>query len=179
MPVPVLTGEGRLEWAERPVPEPAPGQLLIEVVANAMCGTDRVQHRFGSAVTPGHEVAGEVVAARHGTVVTCGTRGVVYLMGYCGACRSCRLGHTNQCLDKHGDIGFERDGGYGRYVVVEEQRLFPVPADEDLIDATLLLDAMGTSAHAIERARRARQDIQSIAVAGAGPIGLGITAMPP
>lgn len=112
MAVPVFAGEGRIDWAERPVPEPGPGQLLVRVAANAVCGTDRRQYRFGSPITPGHEAAGTVVASGDGAAVGDGARGVLFLMGYCGRCRSCWLGHTNQCLDKRGDLGFERDGGY-------------------------------------------------------------------
>lgn len=177
MVVPVFAGEERIELAERAVPEPGAGEVLLRVAANAMCGTDRLQYRFGSPVTPGHEVAGTVVAAGETTTTPIGTRGVVFLMGYCGRCRSCRAGHTNQCLDKHGDIGFERDGGYGRYAAVPERQLHPVPDDIDLVDATLLLDAMGTSGHALERARLVRPDLESVVVTGAGPIGLGVVVM--
>lgn len=106
-----------------------------------------------------------------------GTAGVAYLMGYCGSCRSCALGHTNQCLHKHGDLGFERDGGYGSYEIMEERQFFPVGSDVDPVDATLLLDVMGTSGHAIHRALRMRDDIEGVVVAGAGPIGLGLIAM--
>lgn len=176
MHVPVFAGEGRIDWAEKPVPEPGDGQLLLEVAANAICGTDRLQHLFGSPATPGHGVAGTVVAGGGDTSAAPGTAGVSYLMGYCGGCRSCRLGHTNQCLHKHGDIGFERDGGYGAYVVVPERQFFATPG-VDLVDATLLLDVMGTSSHAIWRAQLVRPDIERVLVCGAGPIGLGIVAM--
>jgi len=158
------------------VVEPGEGQLLLRVAANAVCGTDKLQYRFGSPVTPGHEAAGHVVATGGGTSTPVGTTGVAYLMGYCGACRSCASGHTNQCLDKHGDLGFERDGGYGPYEVIDDRQFFAVD-HVDPVDATLLLDVMGTSGHAIERARRMRTDIESVVVAGAGPIGLGLVAM--
>jgi threonine 3-dehydrogenase len=177
MAVPRFLGEGRIDWVDKPVPEPMAGELLVAVAANAVCGTDRLQLRFGSAVTPGHEAAGTVAAAGAGTSVPVGTRGVVYLMGYCGSCRSCRLGHTNQCLDKRPDLGFEADGGYCPYEIVDERNFFPVDANTDLAEATLLLDVMGTSGHAIERARRVRADIESVVIAGAGPIGLGLVVM--
>ena len=98
-------------------------------------------------------------------------------MDYCGQCRSCKLGHTNQCLNKRADMGFTADGGYGPYEIVHESNFFPVPDDVSPVDATLLLDVMGTSGHAISRVDRIRADIESIYVAGGGPIGLGLLVM--
>lgn len=178
MTVPRFGGESRIDWREAPVPEPGPGELLLRVGANALCGTDRLQYRFGARVTPGHEAAGEVVAAGPGTTVSVGTRGAVYLMEYCGACRSCVRGHTNQCYHKRRDFGFTVDGGYAPYELVAERCFFPV-GDLPLDEATMLLDVMGTSAHAIGRAKLVRDDIGSVLITGAGPIGLGLVAMAP
>ncbi|HLJ54867.1 MAG TPA: alcohol dehydrogenase catalytic domain-containing protein [Chthonomonadaceae bacterium] len=177
MRVPRFVGEGRIEFGEKPDPAPGPGQLLVRVGANALCGSERGQFLRGSATTPGHEAAGTVVAAGLGTATPAGTRGAIFLMDYCGACRSCRLGHTNQCLAKRGDMGFNRDGGYGPLEVVSESTFFPTGDDVSAAEATLLLDIMGTGGHAIERARRQREDIESVLIAGAGPIGLGVLAM--
>jgi len=173
---PLFTG-GSIATVEKPVPVPGAGELLLRVQANAICGTDRKQYRDGSDVTPGHEAAGVVVAAGEGTRTPVGTLGVVFLMDFCGTCRSCALGYTNQCLAKRGDMGFDRDGGYGPYELVPETIFFPVDADISPSDATLLLDVMGTSRHALERAGRMRADIGSLLITGAGPIGLGVAAM--
>ncbi|HYN87226.1 MAG TPA: alcohol dehydrogenase catalytic domain-containing protein, partial [Ardenticatenaceae bacterium] len=168
---------GRIEFVEKPMPEPGPGQLLVQVKANALCGSERGQFLNGSDVTPGHEAAGVVVAAGPATQTQPGTPGVIYLMDFCGACRSCRLGFTNQCLDKRADMGFNRDGGYGLFELVHETIFFPVDPDLPLAEATLLLDIMGTGGHAIERARLVHPDVHSILIAGAGPVGLGVLAM--
>jgi threonine 3-dehydrogenase len=173
---PHFRGGGRIEFADRAVPAPGPGQLLLRVRANAICGTDREQYYQGSVVIPGHETAGEVVAAGPGTAAPVGTAGVVFLMDYCGRCRSCRLGHTNQCLGKRADMGLSADGGYGPYELVHETNFFPVP-DIPPAEATLLLDVMGTSSHAIGRAQQARADVESVGIAGSGPVGLGLAAM--
>jgi threonine dehydrogenase-like Zn-dependent dehydrogenase len=98
-------------------------------------------------------------------------------MDFCGECRSCRLGLTNQCLAKRADMGFNQDGGYGPYELVHENIFFPIDGDIPLTDATLLLDVMGTNGHAIGRARLVHPDPQSMVVPGAGPIGLGMAAM--
>jgi threonine 3-dehydrogenase len=174
---PRFLGAGKIIFEERPVPSPGPGQLLLKVRANAICGTDRAQYSEGSAVTPGHEASGVVVAAGAGTSVGEGTPGVVFLMDFCGQCRSCRAGFTNQCLAKRADMGFTQDGGYGPYELVHESNFFPVDDGTDLVEATLLLDVMGTSSHAIARASLVRPDIESAYIAGAGPIGLGLLVM--
>jgi threonine dehydrogenase-like Zn-dependent dehydrogenase len=174
---PRFLGRGQIAFADGPVPVPGPGQLLLRVAANAICGSDREVFQSGSTVIPGHETAGVVAVAGPKTAVATGTRGVVYLMDFCGRCRSCRGGFTNQCLAKRGDFGFTRDGGYGPYELIHETCFFPVPDDVGLAEATMLLDVMGTSGHAIARARRLRPDIESVYIAGAGPIGLGLLVM--
>ena len=177
MRVPMFVGGGRIEFGERPEPVPGPGQLLIRVRANALCGSERGQFAKGSHVTPGHETAGVVAAAGPGTSTPVGDMGAIFLMDFCGACRSCRLGFTNQCSDKRADMGFNRDGGYGPLEVVSESLFFAVGADISAAEATLLLDIMGTGGHALGRAAQVRTDIESVLIAGAGPIGLGVLAM--
>ncbi len=81
-PAPVFSGDGHIEFEERSYPDPSDGQLLIRVEANAICGTDREQYHQGSAVVPGHEAAGTIVAAGPNTTAAVGTRGAVFLMDY-------------------------------------------------------------------------------------------------
>lgn len=175
--VPRFLGGGRIGWHERPVPNPGPGELLIRARANAICGTDRHQFSHGSSVTPGHETAGEVVRVGPGASTPMGARGVVYLMDYCGACTSCRARATNQCLAKRADMGFTHDGGYGQYELVHETNFCAIGPEVGYAEATLLLDVMGTTSHALDRARSIRPEIESILIAGAGPVGLGAVAM--
>jgi threonine 3-dehydrogenase len=177
MVVPRFLGGGEIGFVRKPVQEPGRGQLLIGVKANALCGSERGQFFDGSSVTPGHEAAGVVVDVGPETGTEGGTRGVIYLMDYCGECRSCALGFTNQCLNKRGDVGFNRDGGYGPYVLVNENVFFPTGDDIPLAEATMLLDVMGTTGHAVRRGLRLREDVRSVGIAGAGPVGLGALAM--
>jgi threonine 3-dehydrogenase len=74
-------------------------------------------------------------------------------------------------------VGFNRDGGYGPYVLVNENIFFPTGEDIPPEVATMLLDVMGTTRHAIERGLRVREDVRSLGIAGAGPVGLGALAM--
>lgn len=175
--IPLFVGNKQIQFNNKEVPEPGPGQLLLQVHANALCGSERPQFFDGTSTTPGHEAAGTVVASGVGTATPVGTPGVVFLMDFCGQCRSCRLGFTNQCLQKRGDMGFNRDGGYGQYELIHENIFFPVPEEFSATEGTLLLDIMGTGGHAIERCQLVRPDIESLLVTGAGPIGLGVLAM--
>ena len=177
MTVPRFIGNGKIDTIEKPVPEPGPGQLLVRVHSNALCGSERPQFYNGTSITPGHEAAGTVVAVGPDTTTSIGTSGAIFLMDFCGECRSCRAGYTNQCLAKRGDMGFNRDGGYGVYELIHESLFFRVEEGFSATEATLLLDVMGTGGHSIKRARRCHDDIQSILIPGAGPVGLGILAM--
>ena len=172
-----FAGDNTISLVDKALPAPGAGQLLLKIGANALCGSERGQFARGASVTPGHEAAGVVVAAGPGTHTAAGAHGVVFLMVFCGACRSCRQGFTNQCLDKRGDVGFNRDGGYAEYALVEESTFFAISPDFSAAEGTLLLDIMGTGGHAIARGQRVHGDIQSVLVAGAGPIGLGVLAM--
>jgi threonine dehydrogenase-like Zn-dependent dehydrogenase len=80
-------------------------------------------------------------------------------------------------MNKRGDVGFNKDGGYGPYVLVNENVFFPTGEDVPLAEATMLLDVMGTTGHAIRRGLRLREDVLSLGIAGAGPVGLGALAM--
>lgn len=174
---PRFLGAGKVEFVEHEYRDPGVGELLLRVRANAICGSERGQYHEGSACVPGHEAAGEVVAAGPGTATPPGTRGVVYLMDFCGQCRNCRAGATNQCLDKRADMGFSHDGGYGPFEIVHESNFFPVDPELSFTAATMLLDVMGTSGHALDRAALVHPDIRSVYVAGAGPVGLGLVLM--
>ncbi|MGC4191285.1 MAG: alcohol dehydrogenase catalytic domain-containing protein [Thermomicrobiales bacterium] len=177
MNAPHFEGEGRIGWRQREVPDPGPGQLLVKVAANALCGSDRHQYLHGTDIVPGHEATGTVVEAGASTSVAPGVPGAIFLMDFCGECRNCRMGKTDLCLAKRADMGFTHDGGYGEYIVCSESIFFPVSPETSLVDATLLLDVMGTGGHAIDCARLVHPDIQSVLVCGAGPIGLGVLAM--
>lgn len=174
---PRFRGEGAIEFVEKEVPTAGPGQLLIACKANALCASDLGGFRRGSDITMGHEIAGVVAQVGEGTITAVGTHGVVFLMDFCGECRSCRLGLTNQCLQKRADYGFNRDGGYGPYALINENVFFPIDAAIPFDEATMLLDIMGTGGHALSRGQLIHPDICSLLVNGAGPIGLGVLAM--
>jgi propanol-preferring alcohol dehydrogenase len=126
--------DGPLRLAERPVPEPGPGELLVKVTACGVCRTD-LHLAEGDlpprapGITPGHEVVGEVVAVGPGTSrFAPGDRvGAAWLAGTDGTCQYCRQGRENLCP---GSVytGWDIHGGYAEYLTVADAFAHPLPA---------------------------------------------------
>jgi propanol-preferring alcohol dehydrogenase len=123
----VFVGVGRpLRLVERPVPEPGPGQLLLEILACGICRTDL--HLLDGEVTVtdpprilGHQIVGSVVGT--------GRRvGVPWLGWTCGTCGQCRAGRENLCPHAR-FTGRDVDGGLAEYAVADERFCLPIPAD--------------------------------------------------
>lgn len=170
-------GGGRVSVVQVAIPTPGPGDVLLRVHANALCGSDRDAYHHGSDVIPGHEIAGIVVRMGDDVQdIEAGDRGVVYLVDYCGACRACQAGSPNMCLSRRAMVGFTQDGGLAEMVRVPGRCFLPVPADIELDAATALLDLFGATLHAFRRAGREVADAD-VAVAGCGPIGIGAIAV--
>jgi propanol-preferring alcohol dehydrogenase len=114
-------------------PEPASGQVLLEVTACGLCRTDL--HVVDGELTepklpliPGHQVVGRVVAVGPGGFgrFHTGTRvGVPWLGWTCGKCRYCRAGQENLC-DFARFTGYQMDGGYAEYMVADERFCFAI-----------------------------------------------------
>lgn len=124
-----------LRLAERPRPEPDPGEILLQVDACGVCRTDLhvvegdlEPHR--QHVVPGHEVVGRVVAAgREGASLREGDRaGVAWLHASCGTCRFCRRGAENLCLGPR-FTGWDVDGGYAEYVKAPAAFAYALPEE--------------------------------------------------
>src|SRR6056297_2360438 len=119
----VAEGPGHVELGEVPEPQVAAGQVLIEVAAAGICGTDLHIRDGEFAVRPpvvmGHELSGRVAAVgegvtgvREGARVTSET-----YFSTCGRCRYCRDGRTNLCPERR-SIGSAVNGAFTRYLVV-------------------------------------------------------------
>ncbi len=115
------------------IPVPGPGQVLVRVRACGVCRTDlhlaegdlEPRHPL---ITPGHEVVGVVDQLGAGSArFDVGDRvGVPWLAHTCGICRFCLAGRENLCLDPR-FTGWDVDGGYAEYVVVDEGYAYPIP----------------------------------------------------
>jgi propanol-preferring alcohol dehydrogenase len=146
-PGPVDGDAHPLVRVERPDPEPGPGQVRVRVRVCGVCRTDLhlaegdlVPRR--PRVTPGHEVVGVVDRLGPGsTRWREGDRiGVPWLAHTCGICRFCLSGRENLCLRPR-FTGWDVDGGYAEYVVVEEAYAYALPAEFDDVEVAPLLCA--------------------------------------
>ncbi|MGI8534635.1 MAG: zinc-binding dehydrogenase [Candidatus Limnocylindrales bacterium] len=166
-------GHGRITIEDVPDPVPGPGELLLDVIAVGLCGSDRAAWTNGSAVTPGHETAGRIVAAGPGTRGAHGVVGSVFLVAWCGRCSRCRSGSRGACLSKEAMLGFDRDGGFADRMVVPERCFLPLQPTLPAETAVLLLDVTGTALHALRRCGAFDTPPPAALVMGAGPLGLG------
>lgn len=127
-----------------PVPEPAPGQVLIRVKACGVCRTDLhlvdgELPQCRPSVIPGHEVVGIVVS--EGARFRSATRvGVPWLGWTCGECEYCRRGRENLC-ERARFTGCHLDGGYAEYLVADERFCHLIPQRYGDAEAAPLLCA--------------------------------------
>lgn len=136
-----------LRVIECPRPEPGPGQVLVQVHACGVCRTDLhvVDGELPDPklpIVPGHEIVGQVVACGDGVDrIAEGTRvGVPWLGWTCGVCRFCRSGRENLC-DKARFTGYQLDGGYADYAIVDHRFCLPIVGGYSDADAAPLLCA--------------------------------------
>lgn len=155
------------------VPDAAPGEVRVRVLRTALCGSDVKLWLKGAAFTPGHEILGVVDEPGHRLH---GRRCLVYIPLHCETCDACRAGDTQMCLTISSLIGWNRPGGYAEYLPVPENCLLSVPDDIDDALAPLLLDTIGTSAHAVRFVTPLvpPETCGPVLVLGAGPVGLGV-----
>ena len=122
-----------LKLVEVPVPEAAPGQMLLKVKACGVCHTelDEIEGRTPPPrypVIPGHQVVG-IVEQHKGkrTVIQTGDRvGVAWIFSACGHCEYCRSGQENLCRQFLA-TGRDANGGYAEYMVVPEKYVYRLP----------------------------------------------------
>lgn len=169
----VFHGGDRITIENAPMPEPAVGEALVRISRTALCGSDFKLWHKGAEFTAGHEIFGRVDQPGHPMH---GRRCAVYIPLHCGHCAVCKAGDTQMCLEVSSLIGWNRSGGYGEYVAVPDNCLLPVPDDIEDDLAPLLLDTIGTSAHAVRSVARLvpAESRPSVLVCGAGPVGLGV-----
>jgi 2-desacetyl-2-hydroxyethyl bacteriochlorophyllide A dehydrogenase len=138
----VIKSPGEVQIITVDDPAPGPRDVVVEVAACGLCGTDLhiLQGEFAPSlpIIPGHEFAGTVVAL--GTEVTSpavGTHVAVDPSLYCNECHYCRLGRNNLC-ERWAAIGVTRPGGAAEFVAVPAANCVRLPAHIATADATLI-----------------------------------------
>ena len=173
MPAAVYQGERTVTVEQLPVPEPAPGEVLLEVSHCGVCGSDLhiVMDGWGApGSTGGHEYAGVIVAVGDGvTTYQVGDR-VVGGPGHgCGKCEPCASGWTHLCLGRH-KAGIEPyQGAFARFKATEADAVYRVPDGLGLRTAALT-EPLAVAWHGVLRSGIEKG--QRALVTGAGPIGL-------
>jgi propanol-preferring alcohol dehydrogenase len=137
----------KLVAADRPIPAPGKGEVLIQVAACGVCRTDLhvVDGELPNPtlpIVPGHEIVGRVAGLGEGVErFRLGERvGVPWLGWSCGECRFCRSGRENLC-PKARFTGYQIDGGYEEYAVADARFCFPIAGEASDAEAAPLLCA--------------------------------------
>ena len=160
-----LAGARWLEVQELPDPQPSEGEVVIEVAAAGICGSDLSCYKSGvfSGSVLGHEFSGYLD----------GKPVVVDPKMPCGACADCRNGSSYRCVEAltRGPGGL-RDGAFAERVAVPASGVHALPDGLDVNDACLV-EPLSVAIHGIERAGIAPNEAT---VVGLGPIGLLVVA---
>jgi len=175
----MLSEYKQLTIEDLPVPACGPGEVLVQVAACGICGSD-VHGYDGSSgrrippIVMGHEAAG-IVAAVGAEVrsVSPGDRVTFDSTVYCGRCEFCLRGEVNLCQDRQvigvscGD--YRRAGAFAEYIAVPEAILYKLPASLSFADAAML-EAVSVALHAVKLSQA--RGGETALVIGAGMIGL-------
>jgi 6-hydroxycyclohex-1-ene-1-carbonyl-CoA dehydrogenase len=163
-----------------PRPVPGPGEVLVQVAACGLCGTD-LHYLLGEAETAkpppiilGHEISGIVRELGVGaTGPTVGTRVLIPPVLPCGNCRLCRTGRENVCANLR-MVGNHLNGGFAEFVAVPSRDLVILPEDLPLAESAVIADALSTPYHAVVNRARV-QPGEWVVLVGCG--GLGTSAL--
>jgi 2-desacetyl-2-hydroxyethyl bacteriochlorophyllide A dehydrogenase len=174
----VLRGPHSMSVENVPVPQLAPNEVLVEVDANGLCGSD-VHCYTGERVLEypmvlGHEIAGHIVAT--GANVSperIGERVSVEPNFGCGECALCARGLERICLRKQ-TIGITRWGGLAEYVSVPDDYAWSIPETFSLRDAATI-EPTTVGVHAFSRGEL--KPGETLAVIGCGGVGLLIVTI--
>jgi L-iditol 2-dehydrogenase len=175
----LLSEYSQLDLADLPRPTAGPGEVLVEVAACGICGSD--VHGYdgssGRRIPPlvmGHEAAGTIAEVGPGVEdFAVGDRVTFDSTVYCGQCHYCRRGLINLC-DNRQVIGvstpdFRRAGAFAEFVAVPERIVYKLPDEMAFPDAAML-EAVAVAVHAVHVTELKPTD--TALVIGAGMIGL-------
>ena len=160
------------------IPKPGPGQVLVRIAANGICGSDVhffQDGRLGNFVVttpyiPGHESSGTIVAlGENATRYREGQRVVIEPGIPCGNCVDCKLGRYNLCPDVVFLSAPPINGTFCDYLCISEHFVFPIP-DSLSFEHAALVEPLAVAIHAINRTRL--RPGETGVIVGAGPIGL-------
>ena len=175
----VLEAYNHLAYTDVPAPVPGPDDVLVQVKACGICGSDvhGMDGSTGRRIPPlimGHEASGAIAEVGSNVVGwQPGDRVTFDSTIYCGVCGFCRRGQLNLC-DNRRVLGvscdeYRRDGAFAEYIVVPQRILYRLPPGLSFEQAAMV-EALSIAFHAVGRPPVSLNDTAT--VVGAGMIGL-------
>ncbi len=171
----VYRGPGEIALEQIADPTPAADEVLLQIDAAGVCGTDRhiIAGELGVApgTVPGHEIAGTVLESgpgakgwKPGERVACSGQVT------CGICAACVAGATNLCR-RPAVIGMARQGGFAQQIALPASCLLRLPESISSSIGAIASDAIATPMHALWTVGELRAG-ETVVVIGAGGLGL-------
>src|SRR5476649_2920149 len=182
-----LPGNSTVEMRSVSVPEPEHGEVLIEVKASTICGSDirAIYHEHlgkgpegYQGVIAGHEPSGQIVKVGPGCrEFRENDRVIVYHISGCGICNDCRRGYMISCTSEkyRRAYGWQRDGGMAQYLLAEEKDLVHLPDELSYADGAQVACGFGTVYEGLEKI--GINGNHAVLVTGLGPVGLATAAL--
>ncbi len=176
----VLESAGKVSLKEVPTPTPGPGQVLVEIAAVGVCGSDVhyfVDGRIGDFVVEqpmilGHEASGVVAAVGEGVPADrIGQRVSIEPQHVCRVCRQCKEGRYNLCERIEFYATPPIDGAFAEYGVIDADFAHPIP-DGLSLEAAALCEPLSVGIWSNRKAGTAPGS--RVLIAGGGPIGVVI-----
>jgi 2-desacetyl-2-hydroxyethyl bacteriochlorophyllide A dehydrogenase len=188
----VFLGERKVELRSFPDPTPGPGEVVLEMKASGMCGSDLKFYRsppgaaqaalgLGNLSEPfigGHEPCGVVVARGAGVSereAPIGQRVMDHHYSGCGVCAHCRVGWSQLCRAGITVYGVTAHGGHADYLKVPAKTIVELPEELSFAEGAAVACGTGTAFGALKRMNLNGGD--TLAVFGQGPVGLSATVL--
>src|SRR5919108_4825861 len=184
----VFLGNRKLEIQEFPDPTPGPGEVVLEMRASGMCGSDLHPYRAagnaaaalglgaGGPVIAGHEPCGVVAAVGAGVdPALIGQRVMNHHYRGCGRCKHCRVGWSQLCREGFVVYGMTGHGAHAPFMRVPARTLVPLPDVLSFEEGAAISCGTGTAYGALKRLDVSGRD--TLAIFGQGPVGLSATML--
>lgn len=168
---------GQLAVEHMPRPEPGEGEVLLQICACGICGSDvhgylGLTGRRIPPMTMGHEFSGEVLEnGKNAGKFRPGDKVAVQPINFCGECENCKKGLTNMCLNKKFFGVLTTDGALCEFLAVPEKLLYPIP-EACPVERGALVEPYAVAYGSVLKAGGLKD--KTVMVIGAGTIGLCI-----
>jgi len=175
----VFKGERQVALEEFPDPSPGAGEVVIQIKASGMCGSDMAPYREPldtrrERIITGHEPCGVVAAVGSGVAESLrGQRVLIHHYKGCGTCKHCRTGYVQMCVHGSKVMGSSMHGGNAPYLLAPASALMPLPDELSFAEGAAVACGTGTAYAALKRLNISGLD--TLAIFGQGPVGLAAT----